>query len=97
MSYLVGPKGQVVIEKEIRDHLGVEPGWRALQLLVDDHVEIHFLPPEHKRSVAGCLSRYVERGTNTQEGLREARASAWEEAAKHRTEGGSAGRQEAER
>ena len=47
MAHVVGPKGQVVIEKEIRDQLGTKPGWLALQLLVDGHVEIHFVPPEH--------------------------------------------------
>lgn len=77
-----------MIEKEIRDRLGVKPGWRAVQLLVGDHVEIHFLPPEHGRSVAGCLSRYVEEGrATTPEALREARAAAWEEAAKRRMAG----------
>ena len=90
VSYLVGPKGQITIEKEIRDRLGVEPGWRALQLLVDDHVEIHFLPPEHERSVADSLSSYVERGTDTREALSGARAAAWEEAAKRRMEGEAA-------
>jgi AbrB family looped-hinge helix DNA binding protein len=86
MSRSVGPKGQVVIEKEIRDRLGVEPGWRALQVLVDDHVEIYFLPPEHRRSIAGCLSDYVGegRGSGTSEALGEARAAAWGEAAKRR-------------
>ena len=45
--HTVGPKGQVVVEKEIRDRLGIAPGWRALQSLVGDHVETRFFPPEH--------------------------------------------------
>jgi len=44
----VGPKGQVVISKEIRDRLGIGPGWLALQRLVDDHVELFFVPPSDK-------------------------------------------------
>ena len=56
---IVGPKGQVVIEKEIRDKLGVEPGWLAIQQLVEDHVEISFIPPEHNRSLAGILASYT--------------------------------------
>ncbi len=56
---VVGPKGEVVIEKEIRERLGVQPGWQALQLLVGEHVEVYFLSPPHNRSLAGCLAPYV--------------------------------------
>ena len=45
MAHVVGFKGQVVIAKEIRDQLRIEPGWLALQRLVNDHVEVYFLPP----------------------------------------------------
>ena len=61
MAHLVGPKGQVVIEKEIRDKLGVEPGWQAVQLLVDNHVRIYFIPPEHNRSLRGILAPFIRR------------------------------------
>ena len=81
MNHKVGLKGQVVIKKEIRDKLGVEPGWAALQFLVDDHVEVYFLPPEHERSLAGSLSSYVTKSLPTAEALREAREAAWAEAA----------------
>ena len=59
MPNVVGQKGQVVISKEIRDKLGIEPGWWALQSIVDGHVEIYFLPPEHNRSLLGCLAPYT--------------------------------------
>ena len=72
MSRRVNAKGQVVIEKAIRDKLGVKPGWRTLQLLVDNHVELRFIPPEHRRSLAGTLSKYVKNTLATEE-LREAR------------------------
>jgi hypothetical protein len=39
----------VVIAKEIRERLGVQPGWVALQRLVGDCVEIYFLPLEHNQ------------------------------------------------
>lgn len=60
MAHLVGPKGQVVIEKQIRDRLGVEPGWQAVQLLVDNHVRIFFIPPEHNRSLFGILKPHIK-------------------------------------
>jgi hypothetical protein len=60
MGHVVGPKGQVVIEKQIRDQLGVQPGWQTVQLLVDGHVQIHFIPPPHNRSLLGCLRPYIQ-------------------------------------
>ncbi len=59
MPNKVGAKGQIVIEKEIRDQLGVEPGSVAIQRIVDGHVEIHFLPPPHNRSLYGSLRPYI--------------------------------------
>lgn len=54
----VGSKYQIVIEREARRRLGVEPGWVAVQAVVGDHLEMRFLPPEHDRSLAGGLARY---------------------------------------
>jgi AbrB family looped-hinge helix DNA binding protein len=59
MAYTVGPKGQIVIAKEIRDKLGIEPGWMALQRIEEDHIVVHFLPPAHNRSLAGSLAPYI--------------------------------------
>ena len=59
--HAVGAKGQVVIEKGIRDRLGVGAGWQTVQTLVDDHVEIRFVPPEHDRSLFGALAQYAVR------------------------------------
>jgi AbrB family looped-hinge helix DNA binding protein len=55
MANKVGAKGNIVIEKEIRDHLGIRPGWETIQLLRDGHVEIHFLPPPRPGVSAGIL------------------------------------------
>ena len=78
MASKVGSKGQIVIEKEIRDRLCIEPGWLALQRIVDDHVEIHFLPPEHTRSLAGSLTQYTTVRIPGNEELERASEEAWD-------------------
>jgi len=47
----VGAKGQVVISKPTRDLLDIRPGFEALEQVVDDHVEIRFIPPPQERSL----------------------------------------------
>jgi bifunctional DNA-binding transcriptional regulator/antitoxin component of YhaV-PrlF toxin-antitoxin module len=82
MTYLVGTKGQVVIAKEIRDRLGVKPGWVALQRLVGDRVEIYFLPPEHHESLKGSLAGYLKASIPAGEAWDRARETAWQAAAR---------------
>lgn len=82
MSYVVGQKGQVVIAKEIRDRLGVEPGWVALQRLVEGRVEIYFLPPEHRQSLKGSLAGHIKTQINPGDEWDLAREAAWEKAAR---------------
>lgn len=86
MVNVVGQKGQVVISKEIREQLGIQPGWLALQRLVDDHVEIYFVPPQHRTSLKGSLAKYVERSIGSGEEWRQARDAAWHSAAVESTE-----------
>ena len=85
MAHIVGQKGQVVIAKEIRDSLGITPGWVALQRVVDDHVEIRFLPPDHRESLKGALAPYVTRHIRSSEEFAEAKEQAWQRAAQRRT------------
>ncbi len=40
MTYKVGPKGQVVLPKRIRERLGIEPGDDVLVEREGDHIEI---------------------------------------------------------
>ena len=84
MSYLVGSKGQIVISKEIRDRLGVEPGWLALQRLVDDHVEIHFLPPPHTKSLLGSLKEHITRYPDPAADWHQIKEDAWNAAAQEK-------------
>ncbi len=57
----VGAKYQMVIEREARERLGIQPGWEAVQMVVGDCLEVRFLPPEHGRSLAGSLRRYAKK------------------------------------
>jgi bifunctional DNA-binding transcriptional regulator/antitoxin component of YhaV-PrlF toxin-antitoxin module len=82
MAYAVGPKGQVVIAKELRERLGVQPGWVTVQRLAGDHVEVFFVPPEHRQSLKGSLRRYTKVSIPAGRPWGEARAVAWNIAAK---------------
>ena len=59
MTCTVGDQGEIVIEKELRDQLGIRPGWIALQRLVDNRIEIQFIPPAHDKSLKGSLAEYA--------------------------------------
>lgn len=59
MLHKVGAKGQIVIPKEIREQLGIEPGGFVVQHVVDGHLEVYSVPAEHNRSLAGCLAPYT--------------------------------------
>jgi hypothetical protein len=57
----------VVVEKAIREHFGVQPGWQAVQLAFEDHVRIYFLPPEHEESLLGAARPFIRRIPETEE------------------------------
>ncbi len=57
----VGERGQVTIEKAIREELGVYAGDHAVQRVEDGRVIIEFVPAEHRRSLAGLLGDRVKR------------------------------------
>jgi bifunctional DNA-binding transcriptional regulator/antitoxin component of YhaV-PrlF toxin-antitoxin module len=87
VSTLVGTKGQVTIEKEIRNALGVGPGWRAIQRLEGKRVVIEFLPPKHRQSLAGILTDATTVRAPTEEELQAVVEQAWQEAAQEALEG----------
>ena len=88
MANVLGAKGQLVIEKAIRESLGIEAGYVAVQRLVGDHVEICFYPPEHKRSLRGALARAGQPMLTTEE-LAAARVAAWRAAAQDEWDAGA--------
>jgi len=64
MTHRIGPKGQVVIPKELRDELGIEPGDEVSFWLHDDHVAVR--PADHRPPLRGrfrgfALSEELER------------------------------------
>ena len=74
----VGPEGEIVISKEMREKLGIESGWRVYQFLRDDHMKIYFLPLADDKSLAGSLAEYVtEDNKITDENWQEVRDRAW--------------------
>jgi AbrB family looped-hinge helix DNA binding protein len=82
VSTRVGTKGQVTIEKEIRDTLGIRPGWRAIQRLEGKRLVIEFLPPKHRRSLAGILTDATTIRAATEAELQAATEEAWDEGAR---------------
>lgn len=89
---LVGPKGQIVISKEIRDRLGIQQGWIALERLVDDHLEVSFVPPAHNESLGGILSPVVKKPGRESADWHEIKEQAWQEAAEEKVAGWDAQR-----
>ena len=86
MATVVGIKGQIVVEKSIRDALGLQPGYVAVQKLAGDHLEIFFFPPEHQRSLRGLLADKTSVSLH-QEDWEKARETAWSKAAAESTQG----------
>ena len=61
MANRIGERGQVTIEKQIREELGVYAGDQAIQRIEDGRVVIEFVPGPHNRSLAGALGGKVRR------------------------------------
>ncbi|MBN1188161.1 MAG: AbrB/MazE/SpoVT family DNA-binding domain-containing protein [Dehalococcoidales bacterium] len=84
MANKVGSKGQVVIDKELRDQLGIKPGWIALQQISGDHIELYFIPPEHKQSLKGSLAGHIKMRVKPGKDWDKARETAWDKAAQEK-------------
>jgi AbrB family looped-hinge helix DNA binding protein len=73
----VGERGQITIEKGIREELGIYAGDETVQRVEDGRIIIEVVPGRHRRSLAGSLKGKVGRlpANESWEALRDA---AWE-------------------
>ena len=77
MASRVGERGQITIEKRIREELGVYSGDQAIQRVEDGRVVVEFVPGPHRRSLAGVLAGKVTKRPQDEswDALREATAN----------------------
>jgi AbrB family looped-hinge helix DNA binding protein len=77
MTSRVGERGQITIEKAIREQLAIYAGDEAVQRVENGRIVIEIVPGRHTRSLAGALAADVQRQPQdeTWEALRQA---AWE-------------------
>jgi AbrB family looped-hinge helix DNA binding protein len=77
MTSRVGERGQITIEKSIREELGIYAGDEAVQRVEDGRIVIEVVPGRHRRSLAGSLKAKVGRRPDD-ESWEELRRAAWE-------------------
>jgi AbrB family looped-hinge helix DNA binding protein len=61
MGSRVGERGQITIEKAVREELGIYAGDEAIQRVEDGRIVIEIVPGRHRRSLAGTLRDKVGR------------------------------------
>jgi AbrB family looped-hinge helix DNA binding protein len=59
MSSTVGERGQITIEKAIREELAIYAGDEAVQRVEDGRIVIEIVPARHRRSLAGALKAAI--------------------------------------
>ena len=61
MTSRVGERGQITIEKSIREELAIYAGDETVQRVEDGRIVIEVIPGRHRRSLAGSLAPKVGR------------------------------------
>lgn len=84
MPTKVGTKWQVVIEKDVREKLQVQPGSRTIQRVVGDKVEIAFIPPPHKKSLRGILAKHIHPRYKKETSWEKIRETTWKRVAREK-------------
>lgn len=77
MPSRVGERGQITLEKRIREELGVYAGDQAIQRVENGRIVVEIVPGRHRQSLAGMLRDKVTHwpADETWENLRDAAAS----------------------
>jgi AbrB family looped-hinge helix DNA binding protein len=57
----VGERGQITIDKAIREELGICAGDEAVQRVEDGRIVIEVVPGRHRRSLFGSLAEVADR------------------------------------
>lgn len=73
----VGERGQITIEKAIREEMGIYAGDETVQRIEDGRIVIDVVPGRHRRSLAGAL-RGKTRRMPPDESWEALRQAAWE-------------------
>ncbi|HET7676765.1 MAG TPA: AbrB/MazE/SpoVT family DNA-binding domain-containing protein [Candidatus Limnocylindrales bacterium] len=73
----VGERGQITIEKAIREELAIHAGDEAIQRVEDGRIVIEVVPGRHRRSLAGSLKDKLKRRPDD-ESWEVLRRAAWE-------------------
>ena len=76
MTSRVGERGQITIEKAIREELGIYAGDETVQRVEHGQIVIEIVPGRHRRSLAGVLRDKVGR-TPSDESWEALRDAAW--------------------
>lgn len=61
MASRVGERGQITIEKHIREELGIYAGDETIQRIEDGRIVVDVVPGRHSRSLAGSAVPHIRR------------------------------------
>jgi AbrB family looped-hinge helix DNA binding protein len=57
MANVVGERYQITIDKVVRRQLGIKPGDRAVEQVIDGRLVVDFIPATHAESLHGIFRR----------------------------------------
>jgi hypothetical protein len=63
MSSRVSDFGDITIDQDVRDRLGIEPGMIAYQRVIHGRLVVDFLPAPHRRSLFGVFRLTARRAS----------------------------------